>query len=103
MDRIAKLKEFLLQKPDDSFLLHALGLEYLKIQCEDEAEALFRQVISLGLNATGTYYHLGKLLEKKGNMAGAIEIYQKGMDHCKIVGDHHSFRELQTAYEDLIY
>lgn len=103
MDRITKLKEFLLARPDDSFLLHALALEYIKNQQEDEAEILFRRVIALGKNATGTFYHLGKLLERKGYQEEAVSIYKQGMEACKSAGDEHAFRELQAAYEDLIY
>lgn len=103
MDRITKLKEFLLTRPDDSFLLHALALEYVKNKQDDEAEKLFRKVITIGKEALGTFYHLGKLLERKGNREGAVSIYKEGMEACKKAGDQHAYRELQAAYEDLIY
>ena len=41
MERINKLKAFLLQNPTDDFLQHALALEYIKIGEEHQAKDLF--------------------------------------------------------------
>ena len=38
MDRVEKLKEYLKTNDKDSFLQHALALEYIKIGEEKEAE-----------------------------------------------------------------
>ena len=46
----------------------------------------------------GTYYHLGKLLEKHNDTARAIVIYQKGMEAARTKRDMHAFSELQGAY-----
>ena len=43
MDRIAKLKELLETNPRDSFLQHALALEYIKLGDDDTAKKLFEQ------------------------------------------------------------
>ena len=51
----------------------------------------------------GSYYHLAKLLERQGDTAKAIAIYEKGMAVAKGVGDNHAYNELQMAYEDLVY
>ena len=41
MERIQKLKEFLQVNPDDSFVQHALALEYVKIGEDEQAKELF--------------------------------------------------------------
>jgi hypothetical protein len=46
---------------------------------------------------------LAKLLTAEGNKTEALEVYEKGIEICKQVGDQHALRELLNAYEDLIY
>ena len=101
MDRIEKLKAFLEENGTDSFLQHALALEYIKTGNETGAEKLFTEILEREPGYIGSYYHLGKLLERKANIAGAIHIYAKGMDEAKKAGDNHSYSELQGALEEI--
>ena len=103
MDRINKLKEYLTASPSDSFLQHALALEYVKIGEENEARKLFENILAHDPAYIGSYYHLAKLLERTGNNEEAIEWYEKGMTAARQAGDQHSYNELQAAYEDLVY
>lgn len=103
MDRIAKLREFLQASPADSFLKHALALEYIKLQDDSSARALFEEILTANPGYVGSYYHLAKLLERAGDTAAAIAWYEKGMAEAKAAKDQHSFNELQAAYEDLVY
>jgi len=103
MDRIEKLKEFLKASPSDSFLLHALALEYVKIANDTEAKKLFETILEKEPGYIGSYYHLGKLLERTGENEAAIKVYEKGMEVAKAAKDNHSYSELQGAYEDIVY
>lgn len=103
MDRINKLREYLATSPADSFLQHALALEYVKIGEEAEARKLFENILDRDAAYIGTYYHLAKLLERTGHHDEAIQWYGKGMAVAKQAGDQHSYNELQAAYEDLVY
>lgn len=103
MDRIEKLKEFLSVNPADSFVQHALALEYIKKGNEEEARKLFENILHADENYIGSYYHLAKLLEKMEAREEAIKWYEKGMQKAKEAGDNHSYNELQAAYEDLVY
>ena len=103
MDRIHKLLEFLKESPDDSFLKHALGLEYIKIGNDAEARAMFESVLEVDPNYVGTYYHLAKLLERIGERTLAIEIYELGMQKAKEAGDNHALGELRGAFEELTF
>jgi hypothetical protein len=42
-------------------------------------------------------------LEKLQDRSAAIEWYEKGMAAAKLAKDDHSYRELQGAYEDLVF
>jgi Tfp pilus assembly protein PilF len=103
MDRIAKLKEYLEKQPTDSFLQHALALEYIKLGNEADARTLFENILAHEPAYIGSYYHLGKLLERQGLNDEAMAIYETGMRVAKAAGDNHAYNELQGAYEDLAY
>lgn len=103
MDRIERIKQMLQANPTDSFLQHALALEYLKLGEEDAATELFKNVLKGDENYVGSYYQLAKLLEQRDQLDEAKIIYEKGMLKAKEAGDLHAYNELRTAYEDLIY
>jgi tetratricopeptide (TPR) repeat protein len=103
MNRIEKLHELLQQLPDDNFLRHALALEYIKLQKDDEARNLFEAILNNSPEYIGSYYHLGKLLERNSEKELAIKWYEKGMQQAKAANDNHAYNELQAAYEDLVY
>lgn len=103
MDRIQKLKEFLAASPADSFLKHALALEYIKTGDDEQARELFEGILSANPDYVGSYYHLAKLLERTGDTEGAVHCYQKGMEAAGRVGDQHAFGELRSALEELTF
>lgn len=103
MDRIEKLKEFLQINPDDSFIKHALALEYIKLNDDKGARTLFESVLDNDPGYIGSYYHLAKLLERTGETEYAISIYEKGMEAAKKSGDNHALGELKSAYEELTF
>ncbi|HZH36989.1 MAG TPA: hypothetical protein VEX65_06930 [Flavisolibacter sp.] len=103
MERIEKLRAFLAQNGTDSFVQHALALEYVKLNNDVAAREQWEALLAREENYVGSYYHLAKLLERQGEQQLAISTYQKGMEVAKAAGDNHAYNELQAAYEDLIY
>ena len=101
MEQIQKLKEMLSQSPNDCFLLHALGLEYIKEQDISTALTFFKQVLIQDEKYVGTYYHLAKTYEKMGDFNKAIETYQKGILIATQLKDNHAKNELQMALDDI--
>ncbi len=101
MSRIEKLIEFIETSGKDSFLQHALALEYIKIGDDEKARNLFNELLLREPTYVGSYYHLGKLLERVGDLQKAIRIYQRGISEAKRAGDHHALNELQGALEDI--
>jgi tetratricopeptide (TPR) repeat protein len=103
MQRIERIIEFLNQQPKDNFLRHALALEYRKLGEEIKARDLFLEILTESPDYVGSYYHLAKCLEKLEEREQAISWYEKGMAATKLAKDDHAYRELQAAYEDLVY
>ncbi len=101
MERIDKLLELLQSDKNDSFLQHALALEYIKAGDEGSARELFERVLSADPAYTGSYYHLALLYVRLGEKERAMEIFEKGIEACRLAGDKHALSELQMAYDDL--
>jgi Tfp pilus assembly protein PilF len=103
MERIQKLKEFLQSNPQDSFVQHALALEYVKLGDDQEARKFFENILTTDPNYIGSYYHLAQLLQRIDQREEAIKWYEQGMLKAKEAGDNHAYNELMAAYEDLVY
>lgn len=101
MNRIDKLLEYLKASPEDSFLQHALALEYVKIGEDDLAADHFTRLLAQNPGYVGSYYHLAKLYERKGEVAAAVNTYNNGMQQAKNAGDMHALNELRGALEEL--
>lgn len=103
MNRIDKIKEMLMLNQGDSFLQHALALEYIKLGDDTEARRLFENILENEPGYVGSYYHLAKLLERTGETEAAVKVYEKGMEEAKKAGDNHSLSELRSAFEELTF
>lgn len=101
MDRINKLKEFLKESPQDSFLNHALALEYVKTGDDHSAKEIFEGILQREPGYVGSYYHLAKLLERKSDVEGAMTVYRHGIEAARKAGDNHAMAELRSALEEL--
>ena len=93
--------EFMKRAEKDSFLQHALALEYIKIGNDEDARKLFNEILLREPTYIGSYYHLGKLLERVGDFDRAIRVYERGMAEAKKAGDNHSLSELRGALEEM--
>ncbi|MGN6495226.1 MAG: hypothetical protein ACTHLE_24780 [Agriterribacter sp.] len=101
MNRKEKLLEMLQTAPQDSFLQHALAMEYISEGNDSEAIAIFEAILNREPSYIGSYYQLGKLLEKKEYYAEALDWYKKGMEVAGTANDKKAYNELRSAYEEL--
>jgi Tfp pilus assembly protein PilF len=101
MDRIEKLRQFLQANPADSFLQHALAMEHIKMGDDETAGRLLEELLDREPGYVGSYYHLGKLMERKSDINAAIKWYEKGMEEAKKAGENHAYGELRGAWEEL--
>ena len=103
MNRIEQLEIFLLETPNDAFLNYALATEYVSMGDDEKAEFIFRDLLEKNPDYVATYYHLGKLLERKQQKNEAMDIYRMGIEKAKATGEQHSLSELQSALLELEY
>lgn len=101
MDRMEKLKAFISANPLDHFSKHALAMEYVKLGNDPEARTLLESILTVEPGYTGSYYHLGKLLERQQEFEAAKQVYEKGIEMARKQGDHHTSSELMSALENM--
>ncbi len=97
MDRLEQLLEMLNDNPGDNFLLFALAKEYEKKDNLKQAKHYYIELTNKHPKYVGTYYHLGQLYQKEGELKLALQSYEKGMKIAQEVNDEHSYRELANA------
>lgn len=96
--KLEQLQDFLKETPQDPFLHYALANEYLKLGNEQESLVRFVAITEQFPDYVGTYYHLGKLLEKLNRTDEAIIYYEKGMVVAQSKRNMHALNELRGAY-----
>lgn len=100
-NRLQQLLDLLEAQPEDAFLFFAIAKEYEKLTRLDEAFRWYQQLVERDPGYTGTYFHLGKLQEKVGEVEAARQTFQAGIAICRKAGDVHALSELQSALMNL--
>lgn len=98
-DRISQIKSMLDSNPSDSFLIHALALEYRKQNDFENSQLYFEKNLELHADYLGTYHAYGQLLETFKHPQKAIDIYTKGLAVAKAQNDQKTYNELQAAID----
>ncbi|MBX9852677.1 MAG: tetratricopeptide repeat protein [Cytophagaceae bacterium] len=98
--RLKELLKFLEEDPGDTFTIYALALEYTRAD-ENKALEYYNHLLKEHESYIPTYYHAGKLYQKRGNLSEAESIYLKGMELSQKARNFHAYNELQGAYNQL--
>lgn len=101
MEKIQQLKQFLEKSPNDNFLIHALALEYAKLEMDEEAAHYFETNRQAAPDYLATYFHLGKLYEQMNQPVKAIEVYKEGIDIAQQQQQFKTKNEIALALEML--
>ena len=99
--RLTQLLKFLQESPDDPFLLFALAKEYEKLDEINVSLEYYNRLLEEHPDYVGSYYHLGKLFLKLGNVDSALDTYKKGMAIATKEGNIHALSELRGAYLEI--
>lgn len=100
-DRLTELFKFLEEDPNDPFLYYAIATEYVRLADDAKALEYFQIVRSRFPKYVGTYYHLGKLLQRTGKREEAVDVYRDGIDAANDARDRNALRELKEALADI--
>jgi hypothetical protein len=101
MDRVATLRRFVAEKPDDPFPRYALALE-LKSRGDTQAAATeLEALVAKKPDYLASYLMLGLLQQSLGRDADARRTLQAGQDMARKQGNSHTLGELTSALEQL--
>lgn len=99
--KISTLAQQVKKNPNDSFSKFALALELLKIDQNEKALSLFKNIQVADPDYVGVYYHLGKLYEELGKNNLALSCYKDGIVVTNRLKNLHAKSELQGALINL--
>jgi tetratricopeptide (TPR) repeat protein len=100
-NRLEQLFAFLKDDPKDPFNIYAVALELSK---SDGTKAMeyYQTLLNEYPSYVPAYYHAAKLQEVLGNRNESEKIYIKGMEVSRSSNQMKAYRELQSAYNQLI-
>ena len=100
--RLDTLLQFYKDEPDDPFNIYAVAIEYQK---SDPRKALdfFSILLDHHADYIPTYYHAAKLYHECGDTEKAIATYEKGIQVARSKNELKAVRELQSAYDELMF
>lgn len=101
-ERIAQLKEFLRESPDDAFIKYALALEYVKAN-NPLAEEVFEELLSNHPYYLPTYYHAADYFVENEMIEKAKTSFEKGIELATRQNDQKAKAELQNAYQNFLF
>jgi lipoprotein NlpI len=102
LSRIELLKQYYQQDPNDPFNVYALAIEYLKSDVQRSKE-YFNELLEKHSDYLPSYYHAAKLFADMNEKEKAIEVYEKGIVLAKTKKEFKALRELQSAYDELMF
>jgi Tfp pilus assembly protein PilF len=102
MNRIEILKGFLQENSRDSFSRYALALEYMKLEQTEDAIREFETVKKNDPDYLATYFQLGQLYQKLGQIHEAEKTFRTGITVAAKAGEEHTRSELEAALEALL-
>ena len=101
-DRIKQLQQFYEEDPSDPFNVYALALEYLKSDATKSIQ-FFEMLLLNHPDYLPTYYHAAKLYQEIGDRERAIKVFEDGISLARKVNNPKALRELQSAYDEMMF
>jgi cytochrome c-type biogenesis protein CcmH/NrfG len=96
IERIEGLRELVAEDPDDVTTRFMLGTELAKAKEHAEAAEQFRAVIERDPDYTAAWRGLGRALVALDDVAGARDVFTRGLEVAARTGDYQSGREMEV-------
>ena len=100
-DRIESIRRMLAENGEDVFLHYSLGKELAAAGRHDEAGAEFDECLRLDPKYVAACAEAGKSRRAAGDLAGAREVFQRGMELARSLGERHAADFLRQQLEAL--
>ena len=100
--RITLLKKYIEEDPNDPFNYYAIATEMVG-QKPEKAKEYFELLLRQHPDYLPTYYHAAQLWADEEEYEQAEEVYKKGIALATEQQNHKTLRELNTAYQNLLF
>ncbi|MEM7109428.1 MAG: tetratricopeptide repeat protein [Bacteroidota bacterium] len=100
--RLKLLEEYLQKDPDDPFNLYAIATEYRNSN-PDKALELYYELLRKHTQYLPTYYQAATLLGDMEKNDEAEKIFKQGIELAQQQSNALTLRELQSAYNELLF
>lgn len=100
--RITLLKKYIEEDPNDPFNYYAIATEMVG-QMPEKAKEYFALLLGQHPDYLPTYYHAAQLWADEEAYEKAEAIYKKGIALATKQENHKTLRELNTAYQNLLF
>lgn len=90
------------EEPDDPFNYYAMATELIGHEPE-KAKEYFDLLLTRHADYLPAYYHAAQLYAYLDEYEKAGEIYKKGIALATTQQNHKTMRELNTAYQNMLY
>lgn len=99
-NRLNILRDMEKENPNDPFYKYAIALELVKSDIS-EAKKYFELVLHDFPTYLPSYYQLGKILQKTGQIDDAVQIFKNGILIAQSQNELHTLKELKGALFEL--
>ncbi len=97
-ERLSQILDFLVENPNDPFLLYAAALEYQKTGQTERTQFFFDKLLTEQPDYLPTYYHAALFFAEKGEITKTKSIYEKGIALAESQNEKQALKELKNAY-----
>jgi len=101
MDRLTTLRQFVDRSPDDPFPRYALALELRNLGDVEGAIGAFIALLQQFPDYVPTYLMAGTTLTMRGRVDDARDVFRRGIDVARRLGDSHAATEIAGALAEL--
>ncbi len=101
MDRVATLKQFLEQNPNDVFARYGLAMEYARSGEVDAAMAEFKTLLQANPDYTAGYFQAAQALARAERLEEARQMLRQGIASAERTGNTHAKSEMEAMLEEL--
>jgi tetratricopeptide (TPR) repeat protein len=102
-NRLEKLEQMLVEKPNDIFLNYALAIEYKALGKINETKLQFEKVLQFDENHVATLYQLGVLFNENGKSEDGIKFLEKAYLLAKNRNDHKTANECKALIDEILF
>lgn len=100
-ERIAVLKQFIEQKPDDPFPRYALAMELKGAADLEGAAAALKDLVARVPGYVPSYLQFGTILDQLGRIEEARSVLTVGIEQARKSGNSHALSEMEGVLNGL--